>query len=220
MKRIGSLFWFLALLVIFTMGLAFGIVATHWLKRPRGLEVIGTASVVQQVQTLADLVSVKYVMEKVVILDAPPETIWGQFVQGDNRVLLLAHGIVKAGINLKDIAPADVSVSGKSIIVRLPAAHITDCYLDEDQTKVIDWKLGFLRAFDKDLEQTARRQAVADIRSASVASGILRDASERAQWQLAVFLHEAGYDHVEFVGDGAVKMPATSSLPTDGRPSF
>jgi hypothetical protein len=217
MKRLGSLFWFLALLVIFSMGLLFGVVATHWLKRPRGLEVIGTATVVQRVQTLADLVSVKYVMEKVIILEAPPQTAWGQYVQGDNRVLLLAHGIVKAGIDLKGIAPADVSVSGKSITIRLPAAHITDCYLDENQTKVIDWKLGFLRTFDKDLESNARRQAVADIRSASVAAGILRDASERAQWQLAAFLHEAGYDHVEFVGDGALKMPVTPGLPTDGR---
>ena len=60
--------------VIFGLGLLFGVVATHWLKRPRGLELMGTATVVQQVQTLADLVTVKYVLEKVVILDAPPES--------------------------------------------------------------------------------------------------------------------------------------------------
>ena len=203
MRRIGNLFWFLALLVIFSLGLVFGVVATHWLKRPRGLEVIGTATVVQQVQTLADLVSVKYVMEKVVILNAPPQTTWGQFVQGDNRVLLLAHGVVKAGIDLKHLTLGDVSVSGKSIRIKLPPAQITDAYLDDNLTKVIDWKQGFLRSFDKDLEQAARQMAVADIKRAARTDGILSEATQRAMWQLAVFFRNAGFERVEFPGQSA-----------------
>ena len=216
MQRVWNLFWVGALLCLFTAGILLGVVGSHWLRRPAGLQLIGTATVVQRVQTLADLVTVKYVLEKVVILDAPPQTTLGEYIQGDNRVMLLAHGIVKAGVNLKDISAADVQVSGKNIRVRLPAAHVTDCYLDEQKTQVIDWKLGFLRAFDKDLEQTARRQAVEDIRSGALASGILHDASERAQWQLAAFLHEAGYDQVEFVGDGVTKpivVPKDGGLP-------
>ena len=207
MQRVWNLFWVVALLGLFAAGILLGVVGAHWLRRP-GLQVIGTATVVQRVQTLADLVTVKYVLEKVVILEAPPQSTLGEYIQGDNRVMLLAHGIVKAGVNLKDITPADVQVSGKNIRVRLPAAHVTDCYLDEEKTQVIDWKLGFLRAFDKDLEVTARRQAVADIRSGALASGILHDASERAQWQLAAFLHAAGYDQVEFVGEGVGKAAA------------
>src|SRR5260221_121980 len=69
-----------------------------------------TSTVIRQVQTLADLVTVKCVVEKVAILDVPPDSTLGQFVQGDNRVLLLAHGVVKAGIDLKHLTPADVSV--------------------------------------------------------------------------------------------------------------
>jgi hypothetical protein len=217
MQWIRSMIGALVVLVIFGIGLLFGVVAPKFLHRG-GVQIIGTATVVQQVQTLSDLVTVKYVLEKVVILDAPPETTLGQFVQGDNRVMLLAHGIVKAGVNLKDITVTDVSVSGKNITLRLPAAHITDCYLDEDQTKVLDWKLGFLRAFDKDLEQTARREAVADIRSAAVGTGIMRDAEERAEWQLAAFLHAAGYEQVTFTGEGAVKTPPPA--PVDGPKQF
>ena len=217
MQRVWNLFWVVALLCLFAAGILLGVVGSHWLRRPAGLQVIGTATVVQRVQTLADLVTVKYVVEKVVILDAPPQSTLGEYIQGDNRVMLLAHGIVKAGVNLKDISPADIEVSGKNIRVRLPAAHITDCYLDEQKTQVIDWKLGFLRAFDKDLEQTARRQAVADIRSGALASGILHDASERAQWQLAAFLHEAGCEQVEFFGDGVAKPVV---VPKDGGPQF
>ena len=63
----------------------------------------------------------------------------------------------------------------------------------------------------------ARRQAVEDIRSGALATGILHDASERAQWQLAAFLHAAGYDQVEFFGDGVGK-PVVA--PKDGGPQF
>ncbi len=217
MQRVGNLLWFLTLLCLFTAGILLGVVGARWLKRPAGLQLIGTSTVVQRVQTLADLVTVKYVLEKVVILDAPPQSTLGEYIQGDNRVMLLAHGIVKAGVDLRDITLADMVVAGKNIRVRLPAAHITDCYLDEQKTQVIDWKLGFLRAFDKDLEETARREALADIRSGALASGILRDASERAQWQLAAFLHEAGYEQVEFFGEGVGK---TAAAPVDGGKQF
>lgn len=173
-----------------------------------------TATVIRQVQTLADLVTVKYVVEKVVIVDAPPTSTLGQFVQGDNRVLMLAHGIVKAGIDLKHFSPADVTISGRTIRIKLPPAQITDAYLDDNQTKVIDWKQGFLRSFDKDLEQQARQMAVDDIRRAARNDGILNEAMQRAQLQLAAFFQGAGFERVEFSSPVAgLQMPVISELP-------
>jgi hypothetical protein len=173
-----------------------------------------TSTVIRQVQTLADLVTVKYVVEKVVILDVPPDSTLGQFVQGDNRVLLLAHGVVKAGIDLKHLTPADVSVSDKTIHIKLPPAQITDAYLDDSLTRVIDWKQGFLRSFDKDLEQTARQMAVDDIKRAARTDGILNEASQRAMWQLAVFFRNAGFERVEFPGQSAdTAMPVLLEAP-------
>ena len=173
-----------------------------------------TSTVIRQVQTLADLVTVKYVVEKVVIVDAPPQSTLGQFVQGDNRVLMLAHGIVKAGIDLKQFSPADVTISGRTIRIQLPPAQITDAYLDDNQTKVIDWKQGFLRSFDKDLEQKARQMAVDDIKRAARNDGILNEAMQRAQLQLAVFFQKAGFEQVEFSSPiPAPAIPAFSELP-------
>src|SRR5204863_7238116 len=119
-----------------------------------------TTTIVQQVQTLAELVTVKYVLEKVVILD---DIKW----YGESRVLLVAHGIVKAGVDLQEIKPEDVRVEDKKIVLRLPRARITDVYLDDQKTSVVDRSTGLLRAFDKDLEQNARRQAVEDLRIAA-----------------------------------------------------
>lgn len=199
MRRVQQMFWVLAVAFVFVAGAWFGLKLTRMLSPGAGLHEVNTAVVVQQVQHLSDLVTVKYVLEKVEIVDSPPTSTLGQFVQGENRVLLLAHGIVKAGIDLKRVRPEDVAIVGKKIVLRLPPPQITDAYLDERQTQVIDWQKGFLRDFDKGLETTARQNAVDDISRAARMDGILKDADERARLELAVFLHQAGFEQVEFV---------------------
>ncbi len=151
------------------------------------LKIQSTATLVQQVQTLSELVTVKYVLEKVVILD---DIKW----YGENRVLLVAHGIVKAGVDLQEIKPEDVRIEDKKVLLKLPRARITDVYLDDEKTRVVDRSTGLLRAFDKDLEQNARRQAVEDLRIAARSNRIYEDAEERARLQLANLFHQLGYE--------------------------
>jgi hypothetical protein len=200
MRGLKNIFWLAAVLAVLVFGIYLGVTVSRW--RGSGLRVENTTAVVQQVQTLSDLVTVKYVMQKVEIVDSPPDSTLGKFVQGDNKVLLLAQGIVKAGIDLKKIQPDDVKISDKKISIRLPLPQVTDAYLDDSQTKVIERTTGFLRSLDKDLEQTTRQNAVADIERAARANGILNDADERAKLELAVFLHTAGFEQVEFVSGG------------------
>jgi len=199
MRRTKQIFWVLAVALVFIAGAWFGIKLTRPFSTGSGVHELNNVVVVQQVQTLSDMVTVKYVMEKVEIVNSPPASALGQFVQGENRVLLLAHGVVKAGIDLKRIRPEDVAIAGKKIILHLPPPQITDAYLDEHHTQVIDWQKGFLRDFDKDLETTARQNAVDDISRAARTAGILKDADERARQALAVFLNRAGFEQVEFV---------------------
>lgn len=200
MRRVKQIFWVLAVAFVFIAGAWFGIKLMRLLPPGAGPQEVNTPTIVQQIQTLSDLVTVKYVLERVEIVNSPPASTLGQFVQGQNRVLLLAHGIVKAGIDLKRLRPEDVLITGKKITLHLPPPQITDVYLDERQTRVIDWEKGFLRDFDKDLETTARQNAVDDIGRAARMAGILKDADDRARLELAVFLNQAGFDKVEFVG--------------------
>lgn len=202
--------WMMVTLAFLLIGIYLGVTVSRW--RGSGLRVENTTAVVQQVQTLSDLVTVKYVMQKVEIVDSPPDSTLGKFVQGESRVLLLAQGVVKAGIDLKKIQPGDVAVSGKKISIKLPLPEITDAYLDDSQTKVIERTTGFLRSLDKDLEQVTRQNAVADIRRAAQANGILNDADERAKLELAMFLHEAGFEQIEFAGSGA-RLPLFKTVP-------
>jgi len=191
MRRVRQIFWAVVALAIFVGGAWLGFTITHWMKLGSGLHEANTATVVRQVQTLSDLVTVKYVLEKVVILE---DAKW----YGENRVLLLAHGIVKAGIDLKRITAADVAITGKRIRLCLPPPQITDAYLDEPNSQMIDHTTGLLRAFDKDLEQVARQNAVDDIRRAARRDGILDEADKRARLELEVFLRQAGFEQVEF----------------------
>jgi len=173
----------LAVLLTFTVG--------RWANRGGGAHLWNTASVVHEVQSLSELVTVKYVMDKVVVLE---DVKW----YGENRVLLLAQGVVKAGIDLKRLKPEDATISGKTITLRLPPPQILDAYLDDKASQVIDHTTGLLRAFDKDLEQTARKNAVDDIARAARNAGILDEADKRGRAELGHFLKQAGFAAVEF----------------------
>jgi hypothetical protein len=188
----------------FIVAIVAGLVVMFWLILPRlvGLRsaprITSTPVVLQQVQTLAQLVTVKYVMEKVVILnDAQP--VAGLYLPGrENSVLMVAHGIVKAGVDLGEIQSGDIQISSDKIVIKLPSARVTDHYLDDKLTKVVEYKTGLLRSFDKDLEQSAREQAVLDIDRAAREAGILKDAEDRARLQLTNLFHQLGFKEVEF----------------------
>ena len=83
----------------------------------------------------------------------------------------------------------------------MPAAKITDAYLDEKQTRVVERTTGLLRLFDKDLEQTARQNALDEIRRSARLSGILKDAEERARDQIKILFLQLGFEEVKFVKD-------------------
>src|ERR1043165_4387358 len=116
-----------AVVVVIFFALSVGLGLWLWTSVPRWIglasvtKTYNTATVLQQVQTLSELVTVKYVMEKVVVIE---DVKWF----GENRVLLVAHGVAKAGVDFKQMKPEDLRVSGKTVSLRLPPAQITDAY--------------------------------------------------------------------------------------------
>lgn len=158
---------------------------------------LDTPAVIQKIQGISQLVTVKYVIEKVIAIE---DTKW----YGDSRVLLVAHGIAKAGIDLSKLQRADVVVEGKTLKIFLPPAEITDCYLDEHKTHVIERSTGLLREFDKDMEQNARITAIDDIKRAAKMNGIIKDAEQRAVQQLQVLFLQFGFDSVEVIPHSGV----------------
>ena len=177
-----------ALLVIFAVGLAIGLLSYRWYLS-RGSGGYSGPALLVKVQTLSQFVTVKYSLEKVVEYD---DAKW----YGQSRVLLVAHGVVKAGIDLSQMAPGDIQISGKKISLTLPRARITDTYLDDHHTEILDHSTGAFRLFDKDLEQHARQQAVDELRLAASQNGILNDAAEKGRAQLTILLYQLGFTDI------------------------
>jgi hypothetical protein len=174
---------------IFAAGLLLGVLSYRFLAaRPGGI--FNTATLLKKVQALSQFVTVKYSLEKVVVLD---DVKW----YGDSHVVLVAHGVVKAAIDLDQLNPNDVQVTGKKISITLPRSHVVDAYLDDQRTQIVERYTGVLRVFDKDLEQDARRQAVEELRLAALQNGILNDASDRARSQLSALLYQVGFTEVD-----------------------
>ena len=199
--------------IIFGLGILCGIKLSWWWSPNSPARFYDTVAILQQVKTLSELVTVQYVIEKVEGIQVPSEHLVGQLIGSENRLLLLAHGTVKAGIDLSQLKPADLVVTGKSVFINLPNAKITDAYLDEKLTKVIDRKTGLLAPSDKDLEQTVRKNAVDDIRRAAREGGILKAADERARAQLRSLLLQLGFEKVEFGDDVIPVTGGTSEKP-------
>src|SRR5450759_1769596 len=110
--------------------------------------------VLSQVQALSDLVTVRYVTEQIVQLED------GNILSKD-RIVLIAHGVIKAGINLNKVTAEDLVISGKTISIHLPPPQIVDKYLDERLTEVSTRETGWFVFHRKDLETEDRQKALA-----------------------------------------------------------
>lgn len=180
-----------ALVTAVLFGLLTGFTASRLLPGGGGRPAIrDTATLLRQVQSLAQLVTVKYLLEKVVILE---DVKWF----GENRLIMVAHGVAKAGFDLSTLRSGDISVDGDRLKIRLPRPQITDIYIDDRRTEIIERSTGLLRTYDKDLELDARRQALDKIKLAAADSGIFKDAEERARLQLTFLGRLMGFSEVQ-----------------------
>ncbi|HTD66623.1 MAG TPA: DUF4230 domain-containing protein [Candidatus Limnocylindria bacterium] len=183
--------------LIVGLGIA-AVLALAIVRRSSAPRFASTPSVVLQIQSLSELVTVKYVIEKVIFAESPKTTTIDQLLPGrDDKLILLAHGVVKAGVDLSKLKAEDVEVNGQNIRINVPKAVVTDGYLDENATQVLDRRTGLLRTYDQKLEQQARQEALAQIIRAARHNGIEREANERVQQQLASFLKSLGYQEVQ-----------------------
>lgn len=195
------------ILAAFLVGVVIAFSVTRALVRNNAPQVAGTATVIQQIQSLSELVTVKYVMQKIVIFTNASTTTLGQLpnvikIPGfdEDRVMLMAYGVVKGGVDLSKLKPEDVQISDHTIAIRLPRPIVTDAYLDDAQTQVLDRKTGLFRSFDKTLEAQARQYARLEVTRAARQNGIEKEAEQRAREQLGNLLRTLGFTNVTVTG--------------------
>jgi hypothetical protein len=82
---------------------------------------VSQPTVVDRIQRLQRLETVVYTMDKLVT-GAKENPIFPDFLAGD-RLLMMVHGEVVAGIDFSNLKLGDVRVDGKLIHLHLPASH-------------------------------------------------------------------------------------------------
>ena len=152
-----------------------------------------STAVIKDIQQLGRLETSSFTIEK--IIEAGTQgNIFQEILYGD-QILLIAHGNVIAGIDMTQIKASDVSISGDSIKVGLPAPEIFFTNIDNSKTRVYDRSRGLLSKGDKELESAARKNAELSIRAAACEAGILESANENAKKQLTSFLELIGFQN-------------------------
>ena len=164
--------------------------------KPTPTVVVDPTAILHQVRSLARLETIQYSVERVVTAETGQGTFG--FLFGD-RLLLVAHGIVVAGIDLEKLAPADLRVQNNILYAKLPESEIFLTTLDNDKSYIYDRDTGALTKGDINLETTARRAAEKSIEQAALEDGILKLAQQNAENYLSRLLMEIGsYSEVIF----------------------
>jgi len=168
-------------------------IATQVTGRPLAINV-SQPTVVSRIQQLERLETVTYTMDKVVEGDRSSD-ILPDFLVGD-KLLLLVHGEAIAGVDLSQLIPSDVVVSGKSVTVHLPPAQIFVTALDDSQTRVYSRSTGWFVQADPNLESEVRAKAEQELRNSALTAGILNTAQKNADATLTKLLQTFGFQQI------------------------
>jgi hypothetical protein len=156
---------------------------------------LSSPSVVEKIRQLSRLESVIYSLDKVVG-DQRSSDYLPDFLVGD-KLLLVAHGEVIAGVDLSQLKPGDVVVKGDAVQVHLPAAQVLSTRIDNERTRIYSRTTGLLVPADPDLESQARLAAEQQIKQAALADGILDKATQNARASITALLYGLGFHTVD-----------------------
>ena len=151
-------------------------------------------TVVEKIQRLQRLETVNYTMDKIVQGERQSQ-IFPAFLTGD-KLLLITHGEVIAGVDLSHLKPEDVKIQGKQVQVRLPDAQVLVTRLDSSKTRVYSRVTGLLVAADPNLESEVRQQAEQQLTQSAMADGILGKASQNARVSVTALLQGLGFEQI------------------------
>lgn len=156
---------------------------------------VSAPAVLDRIRRLSRLETVAFSMDKIV--EGQRESAYiPNFLVGD-KLLLIAHGDVTAGVDLAQLKPGDVWVHGDSVTVRLPQAQILSTRIDNARTRIYSRTTGLLVTADPNLETQVRQAAEDQIAKSALEDGILDRAGENARGNVSALLAGLGFKKVD-----------------------
>jgi len=157
---------------------------------------VSQPTVVDRIQRLQRVETVVYTMDTT-LFRSKENPVFPDFLAGD-RLLMLVHGEVVAGIDFSNLKPGDVRVDGKEVHLHLPASQVFSTRLDSAKTRVYSRQTGLLVPTDPNLETQVRQEGERQLQEAALADGVLRTAQQNATSTISSLLQGLGFEKVEF----------------------
>ncbi len=162
--------------------------------------------VIQQVRDASDLTTAIYSLQAVVPT-RQDSTVAG-VVLGTTRLLYIAQGEVRAGVDLSQLSPQAIQVKGDRVQVQLPPPRILSRSIDVNRSRVYDYNRGFLNLgpdVAPALQSLAQQEGLEQVVQAACRDGVLQRARDRARLVVTQLLRSAGYTTI------TVTVPAVDS---------
>jgi hypothetical protein len=155
---------------------------------------VSSPSVVEKIRQLSRLETVVYSLDKIVSGERGSAYL-PDFLVGD-KLLLVAHGEVVAGVDLSQLKPSDVAINGESIKVKLPDPQVLSTRIDNGRTRIYSRDTGVLVPADPNLESEVRLAAEQQIAQAALADGVIDKARVNARTSVGALLRGLGFQSV------------------------
>jgi hypothetical protein len=161
----------------------------------RNTHITSEGSVIERIQRLQRMETVVYNMDKIVTGEKD-NPLLPDFIAGD-RLLMVVHGQVVAGIDFTRLKNSDIKIQGKEIHVHLPNSQILITRLDNARTKVYSRNTGILVKVDPNLESQVRQEAEGELLQEAAVGGILNNARDNARVTVTSLLLGLGFEKIE-----------------------
>lgn len=173
-----------------------GPLAALWsLLSGRNTRIISEGSVIERIQRLQRMETVVFNMDKIVTGEKD-NPILPDFIAGD-RLLMIVHGQVVAGIDFSRVKNGDIKIQGKEVRIHLPNPQILITRLDNARTKVYSRNTGILVRVDPNLETQVRQEAEGELLQEAALGGIIANARDNARATVTTLLLGMGFEKVE-----------------------
>ena len=158
---------------------------------------VDAPAVVQEIQQLSELVTVKYSIQKIIGLKEEKVPF------GSEQVLLMVQATVLGGVDLAQLSQQDVTIdTDNSVTIKLPAPRIMHVFINDKETRVWDrsktWWTPWV-PLNPELEQKARLAALEAIQQVALEMGIRQHAQTNAELAIRELMQRAGFKAVSYV---------------------
>lgn len=153
-----------------------------WFQSPQPEPQIDPRTLIlQKIRGASELTTAVLAMESVV--PTRSDRTLGTYVIGTTRLLYIAHGEVRAGIDLSQITADAITLQDDVLYIQLPPPMILDRKLDVERSQIYDYDRGFLGLGPDaaaELQTLAQRETLDDLVEAACEHQLLHQANERA----------------------------------------